>query len=223
MEIRKFRKNYDGLELIQASNANIILGTLVWDPIFGKPSLDHKKMPEHISSAFVDADIITVEEMQKIINNLKQNNPVPSGFAEKTIDVDIDTITALSYPGIAELKSDFDIKKVRKFSFSNTECRTMTNLQRVNLDDYLEELKKNHWEKYDGHVRRLFMITELYYGKVEILLRNQFSAEFDAALKKIKNLEVNHKSSSEKEIEYQFNHNEVPFAMRIEKVKHFNG
>jgi hypothetical protein len=223
MEIRKFRKNYDGLELILASNANIILGTLVWDPIFGKPSMDHNRMPEHITNAFVDADIINKSEMQNLIKKYKENELVPAGFAEKTIDVDVDTITALEFPGIGDLKSEFDIKKVRKFSFGNTECRTMTNLQRVNLDDYLEELKKNHWKKYDGHVRRLFVITELYYGNIEILLKNEFASELDARLQKIKDLELSQKTTFEKEVEYRFKHNDVPFAMRIEKVKHFNG
>jgi hypothetical protein len=67
------------------------------------------------------------------------------------------------------------------------------------------------------------VITELYYGNIEILLKNEFASELDARLQKIKDLELSQKTTFDKEVEYRFKHNDVPFAMRIEKVKHFNG
>jgi len=47
MELKKFRNRYD-LELIPASHEGIILGTLVWDPVIGKPVFNHPGMPDHI-------------------------------------------------------------------------------------------------------------------------------------------------------------------------------
>ena len=71
MEIRKFRKIYD-LELIPASTESIINGILVWDPIIGKPKLDHPGMPNHILNAFVDAEFITMAEYGRMYTNFKK-------------------------------------------------------------------------------------------------------------------------------------------------------
>ena len=71
MELKKFRNKYN-LELIPASHENILLGTLVWDPLIGKPKFDHPGMPEHIFNAFLDADIVSRQNWTKGIKDLEQ-------------------------------------------------------------------------------------------------------------------------------------------------------
>ena len=46
-----------------------MLGTLVWDPLIGKPKFDHPGMPEHIFNAFLDAEIISDENWKQLMNN----------------------------------------------------------------------------------------------------------------------------------------------------------
>ena len=61
MELKQFRNKYH-LELIPASHENIILGTLVWDPLIGKPRFNYPGMSEHIFNTFLDAGIISKEK-----------------------------------------------------------------------------------------------------------------------------------------------------------------
>ncbi|MBN3034281.1 MAG: hypothetical protein JW861_01745 [Bacteroidales bacterium] len=221
MEIKKFRRQYD-LELIPASQENIIIGTLVWDPLFGKPQLDHNGMPENIYNAFLDANIMDQTEWKSSLDALRTTALVEAHFAERTVELDTETAIALENPQIGKLSSQFNLGLVRKFTFGDLQARAMDNLQRVRIDSLLELLKKNNWDDYDGNIRRVFLITELYYGRIKIVIDTQVKAELEAAIPKA-NLELTSKTESELSTEYTFSHKNVPFAMRIEKVKGFNG
>lgn len=66
------------------------------------------------------------------------------------------------------------------------------------------------------------MITELYYGTVKLVVEKEFSAELDSILQHTE-LEASAKSEGTHAVEYEFSHDDVPFAMRIEKIRTFNG
>jgi hypothetical protein len=221
MEIRKFRKKYD-LELIPNSHSGIILGTLVWDPIIGKPSFDHYGMPNHIYNAFRDAGYLNDQELEEALEKTKQTPTGPAHFAERDIEIDIDFATTLEEPRIGKVEASFGLNSVKKFTFGELNARSMLNLERVHIDDFLEKLKKNKWDDYDGKIRRVFMITELYFGSVKVVIDKEMKAEFEASIQNT-DLDLNPGLEFAKSVEYTFNHNDVPFAMRIERVKHFNG
>jgi len=221
MELRKFRNKYD-LELIPASHENIILGTLVWDPIIGKPKLEHKGMPDNIFNSFLDAELILENKWKEYMQDLKLEKIVDAKMAESIVNFDAGIATSLENPTIGKIQNNFEIKKVTKFSFGDLEVRTMSNLMRIRIDSFLEILKINKWDSYDGKIRRIFMITELYYGSIKLITNTEWKNELDVS---ISNSGVDLKNSIDfgKDIEYTFDHNNVPFAMRIEKVKNFNG
>ncbi|MEM7551920.1 MAG: hypothetical protein AAF363_19720 [Bacteroidota bacterium] len=221
MEIRKFRKKYD-LELIPNSHSDIILGTLVWDPIIGKPSFDHGGMPNHIYNAFRDAGYLDDQGLVEATEKTKQTPIGEAHFAERIIEVDLDFATTLEEPRIGTVEASFGLQSVKKFTFGDLKSRSMTNLERVHIDDYLEELKKDKWADYDGKIRRVFMITELYYGSVKIVIDKEYKAEFEASIQNT-DLELSPGLELAKSVEYTFDHKNAPFAMRIERVKHFNG
>ena len=224
MELKKFRNKYD-LELIPASHEDIILGTLVWDPLIGKPDFDpkgNKGMSNHIFNAFLDAGLITEDEWAKYLEDARNEEEIDAHLAERIIDVDVNLATTLEHPKLGELNSSFNLDNVKKFSFGELKARSMSNLLRVRIDDYLEELKKNNWEKYDGKIRRVFMITELYYGSIKLVIQNNFKNDFSAAIKNT-DLEMKNELDFGKSTEYTFDHQNVPFAMKLERVKSFNG
>jgi len=66
------------------------------------------------------------------------------------------------------------------------------------------------------------MITELYYGTIRMVIEKQFSSELDTILRKSE-LEVLSMSEGSHAVKYEFSHDNVPFAMRIERVRNFNG
>jgi hypothetical protein len=219
MELKKFRNRYD-LELIPTSHEGIILGTLVWDPIFGKPAFDHPGMPDHIFNAFLDADIIDTEEWKNALETAKNEDLKEANLAVASVDINIDLVTSIDQPLIGELESAFKLKSLKKFSFGELKVRLMSPLLRVQIDDYLEKLKSGNWKYYDGKIRRVFMITELYYGSVKIVIDKDMADDFTLALKKT-GMEVSKEIKLGTAIEYSFKHKSVPFAMKLEMVKGF--
>ncbi len=221
MELKKFRNKYD-LELIPASTSNIIVGTLVWDPVIGKPDVDHPGLPEHIFNAFLDADLVNQDEWADYLQDARNESLVVANFAERSVDVDMALSTSLEQPQIGKIGHAFNLKSVKKFAFGDLQPRTMSNLLRVKIDDYLEDMKKSKWALYDGKIRRVFMVTELYYGSIKLVIEKELKDEFSASIKKV-DVAVENTVELAKSVEYTFAHEDVPFAMRIEAVRKFNG
>ena len=83
-------------------------------------------------------------------------------------------------------------------------------------------MKATRWKEYDGRIRRVFMITELYYGTIRMVVEKQYSTELDVLLQNTE-LEALSRIEGSHSVEYEFSHDNVPFAMRIERIRNFNG
>ncbi len=221
MEIKRFRNKYN-LELIPTSHENIILGNLVWDPIIGKPKFDHPGMSEHIYNTFLDAGIISRENWLKGIKDLNKEKIKQAHLADRVINMEANVVSTLENPVINELEQRFELKKISNFHFGHLQVKTISNLNRIRIDNYLELLKKDNWNTYDGKIRRVYMITELYYGSVQLIMSKEFKNEMEASLEQTQ-IKIIETVEFDKSIEYTFDHNKVPFAMRLEKVRAFNG
>ena len=221
MEIRKFRSAYD-LELIPASHEGITLGDLVWDPIFGAPEFSRKGMPNTIYTAFLDANLINQNEWELFGEENHNTTLIKAHLASRTVDVNVEFVNELQHPKIGKITGEFRSEKLSKFTFGDIQVREMDDLMRIKIDKFLEQMKANHWREYDGRIRRVFLITELYYGTIRMVIEKQFSTELDTILKETK-LEILSRSEGSHAVEYEFSHDNVPFAMRIERVRTFNG
>ena len=221
MELKRFRNKYN-LELIPASHENIILGNLVWDPLIGKPQFDHPGMSEHIYNAFLDAGIISKENWMRGIKDLNKEKIKNAHLADRVISMESNVVSTLENPVIDELQHRFELSKISKFHFGNLQVKTMSNLNRVRIDNYLEVLKQDSWKSYDGKIRRVYMITELYFGSVQLILNRDLKSDLETNIEKA-NLKILETVEFDKSVEYTFDHNNVPFAMRLEKMKAFNG
>lgn len=221
MEIKKFRKKYK-LELIPASHEEIVLGTCVWDSHLSKPKFARKGMPEHILNAFADADLLTREEWRAWMDKAKNHPLKEAAFAERTIEWDAKGGAEIEHPALGKLGGEFDLRKVTSFSFGDIKARVMSAEFKMDLDDKVEELKSKKWEDYEGKIRRVFMITELYYGSVSISVDSTTKAELDAAIKKT-DLKLAPNREVARSGTYTFENDNVPFAMKLERVKQFNG
>ena len=221
MEIRKFRSAYD-LELIPASHEGITLGDLVWDPIFGAPEFSRKGMPNTIYTAFLDANLINQNEWELFGEENHNTTLIKAHLASRTVDVNVEFVNELQHPKIGKITGEFRSEKLSKFTFGDIQVREMDDLMRIKIDKFLEQMKANHWNEYDGRIRRVFLITELYYGTIRMVIEKQFSTELDTILKETK-LEILSRSEGSHAVEYEFSHDNVPFAMRIERVRTFNG
>ena len=221
MEIKRFRNKYN-LELIPASHEDIILGNLVWDPIIGKPKFNHPGMPEHIYNAFLDAGLITREKWISAISDLNKEEIKYAHLADRVIQMETNVVSSLENPVIQELEVNFGLKKISKFHFGNLQVKTMSNLNRIKIDNYLELLKKDKWKAYDGKIRRVYLITELYFGSIQLIVNKTHKTDLELSLEEA-NLKVLESVEFDGSVEYTFDHKKVPFAMRLEKVREFNG
>ena len=61
------------------------------------------------------------------------------------------------------------------------------------------------------------MITELYYGSIQLILKIESKNELDSAIKQL-DLKLDQTVEFGKSIEYTFDHKNVPFAMRLERL-----
>jgi hypothetical protein len=221
MELKQFRNKYD-LELIPASHQGIIIGNLVWDPLIGKPSFVHPGMPNHIFNAFLDADLLSIDEYKQQLEVCASIEMADAKFAESMIDIDRNLHTTLEHPQIGKIGNNFNLESVRKFTFGELKVRSAPNLLRVEIDGYLELLKKNNWDDYDGRIRKVYMITELYYGSIKLVIDTDMKDDFSAAINNT-DLKLTNELAFANSIQYTFDHQNVPFAMRLEKVKQYNG
>jgi hypothetical protein len=221
MEIRKFRSAYD-LELIPASHEGICLGDLVWDPLLGPPQFSKKGMPNAIYTAFLDAGLIDETSWALFREELQGTQMMEAHLANRTVDVDLEFLTELKHPELGRITGEFTTEKLSKFTFGNLMMREMDDLLRIKIDRYLEQMKASRWETYDGTIRRVFLITELYYGTMSLVVEKKFSHELEAILRKA-DLEALNRLEGSQSVVYEFSHGNVPFAMRIERVRTFNG
>ena len=221
MEIRKFRSAYD-LELIPASHEGITLGDLVWDPIFGAPEFSRKGMPNTIYTAFLDADLINQNEWELFGEENHNTTLIKAHLASRTVDVNVEFVSELQHPKIGKITGEFRSEKLSKFTFGDIQVREMDDMMRIKIDKFLEQMKATRWSEYDGRIRRVFLITELYYGTIRMVIEKQFSTELDTILKETE-LEILSRLEGSHAVEYEFSHDNVPFAMRIERVRTFNG
>jgi len=221
MEINKFRNTYH-LELIPASHAGIHLGDLVWSPLFGAPLFSRKGMPNTIYNAFLDAGLITEEEWKLFADECNSARLLEARIADKNIEVNTELVPDLLHPELGRIQDLFQFEQIRKFTFGKLQVREMNDMLRVKIDRHLELLKEGNWKEYDGKIRRVHMITELFYGTIKIVIENAFSNSFELALEKTM-LQASSKLKGSSSVEYSFSNRNVPFAMRIEAVRTFNG
>ena len=68
--------------------------------------------------------------------------------------------STLEHPLIGELENGFEIERVSKFHFGNLQVRTMSNINRIRIDNYLEILKEDNWKAYDPfYFKTIFKFT----------------------------------------------------------------
>jgi len=221
MEIRKFRSAY-GLELIPASHEGILLGDLVWDPVFGPPVFSREGMPNTIFTAFLDAGLVDEAQWESMREETARVPLQAAQFASRTVQVDTEFLGELQHPKIGRIKGDFLAERVSKFTFGDLQVRLMDDLNRVRIDHYLEQMKAGNWKEYDGRIRRVHMITELYYGTIRLVIEKQYGGELEAILRSA-GIQASAMTEGSHAVEYGFSHDNVAFAMRIEQIRTFNG
>jgi len=221
MNLRAFYRKYE-LELIPVALENLTFGKCVWDGGWlDSPSFTHNGMPDYIYNVFVEKNIISIDESDAILEKMRLLPKIEAEFANINIDLELSDALSLKIDKQIDLNASFDLKNVKSFSISGSIGKSMPNRDRINIDQMLDKIKNNYWDEYKSGLRRAYMITELYYGKLEISIDSNLEANFEAAIPNA-NLNASNKLKLGTTTTYVFESSKVPFAMRIERIKQFN-
>jgi hypothetical protein len=217
MNLKEFSRKYDGVFLISVSDESLTLGKCVWDAaLFGKPKFSHAGMPDYIFNAFVDEDIISATDCEAILQRLKNITVVEAEFAKMTLEFSADEALEIDLDQTLKIDAVSHVKKIEKFYFKNAQARVLPNNDRLEIDNWMENLKENHWSEYRTGLRRAYMITKLYYGTFSMIIKKEYKASLNLESKGF-TLKASHDSDSY--LEYEFVNSKVPFAMKMERIK----
>ncbi|AWI25891.1 hypothetical protein HYN49_08250 [Flavobacterium pallidum] len=201
---------------------SLTLGKCVWDGgWFDTPSFTHANMPDYIYNTFVQGGIITIAQADEILNRMRAIPAEPAEFANINIEFTLEDALELKLSQQLDLNASFNLKNVKSFNFSGSVGKCFPNTDRLNIDKMLDEIKDGQWDQYKSGLRRAYIITELYYGKIEMSINSDMQAAFEGALPPEK-LAASNKFTLGNTLSYIFESSDVPFAMRLERIKHFN-
>lgn len=217
MFLKAFTKYYD-LHLLPAAHAGIRLGNLVWKPFFGQPKHSHPGMPNHISNALHDVGLLNTAQWEEHLNSFDVEMCKKANLAT----IKIEGATAVAATVLEEVGLGLEQNYVVETELSKVCTKVMENKARIELDHYLEQIQPKQLRALFRNPRKAYMITELYYGALTLKVEKEHEAAFE---NKVMNTEwpIHTTLNTDKTHNYTFEHNEVPFAYKMERIYGFNG
>ena len=216
MYLKPFTKLYN-LHLLPVAHTGILLGNLVWKPFWGTPKLSHRGMPNHISNALYDVELLNKAQWHDLIKEMDVNICQNANLAQLRIQNAFEVASGL-------LESiGLEQNHLIETEISKVCTKIMDNNMRVKLDHYLERLKtKKLMRTLFRNPRKVYIITELYYGTITIKVEKEYEMAFRLKIKNTK-WPIHTKINADTSNEYTFEHNKVPFAYKMEHIEGFNG
>ncbi len=217
MHLRSFTRQYQ-LHLLPASHSQILLGNLVWKPFWGVPKMSHSGMPNHISNALLDAEIIDTAEWHRLLNALKPKECPNAQLAW----IKIEKANSISLSVLDRIGLGHEKEYLLESKVNNLCVKVLRNKLRTELDHYLEQLSHSKLRKVFRNPKKVYLITELYYGNITLTLEKKHQSQFEQQLNSI-HWPVETHVDSQGTHQYEFHHNEVPFAYKMERLWRYNG
>ena len=180
MYLKPFTKLYN-LHLLPVAHAGILLGNLVWKPFWGTPKLSHPDMPNHISNALHDVELLNKAQWHNLIKEMDVNICQNANLTKIKIQNAFEVASGL-------LESiGLDQSHLNETEISRVYTKIMDNKMRVKLDHYLEQLKtKKLMRTLFRNPRKVYLITELYYGRITVKVEKEYEMAFRLKIKNTK-------------------------------------
>ena len=217
MFLKAFTKHYD-LHLLPAAHSGIRLGNMVWKPFWGRPKLSHPGLPNHISNALHDVGLLDKAQWS---DHLKSFD-IKMCKNAKLAKIKVEGATAVAASLLEGMGFGFEQNHLVDTQITKVCTKVMEDASRVQLDTYFEKLTPKLLRALFRNPRKAYMITELYYGTLIIKVQKQHEVAFE---EKVMNTDwpIRATLHANKNHEYTFAHNEVPFAYKMERIHGFNG
>ena len=219
MFINSFRKKY-GLELLPTSTADISLGDLIWKRRHGRPRLARRGMPSHIYNVFLNSDLLPMGKWEEAMSALESATPVSAQLGALTISTTKNFSQTFPHPIAQKINYILNNENQQRYQFSELEARILSDEWRLDIQAYLNQLTPAQTDANFNRLRPIYIITQLFYGKLTFALDKSLNHKLEP-LKQMSFLAGLQSFEQEKSILYTFDHQDVPFAMRIENLEDF--
>ncbi len=177
-------------------------------------------MPSHIYNVFLQLNKITDLEWREGMRFFESEETQSAKLATSRIVTNRSFASSFSHNILDLFKQDLSVEKEIDFSFGKLQVQVLSNTWRLKIAQHLAEITPTEWKKLFKRSRPVHMITELYYGNIIIFADRRISLDLDASLKRHYEKPL-HKYTEDNSNVYEFSHNQVPFAMRIEALEEF--
>ena len=217
MFLRAFTKQYN-LQLLPAAHTGIRLGNLVWKPFWGLPKLSHPGLPNHISNALYNIGLLDKAQWSDYLKSFE----IKMCRNAKLARIKIQGAREVAATLLEGMGFGFEQQHLVETEISKVCAKVMDNASRVQLDAYLERLEPKLLRALFRNPRKAFMITELYYGTLTLKVEKDHEAAFEQNVMNT-NWPIRTTLHADKNHEYTFDHNDVPFAYKMERIHLYNG
>ena len=167
---------------------------------------------------FYDAELLSKTEWEKRMQQLK-NPPCELAALAQLHLRDVEKISGLF---LKQLQPEITLNKVMSLRIKNVCARHLPNDLRMDVDQKIEQLDPKSMRQLFRHPRRVYLITELYYGQLKLYLEKEYAIELES-VKKQKKLPLSLANEGDYTNEYDFDTHAIPFAYRMEPLYKFNG
>jgi hypothetical protein len=221
LSVKKFQNTYD-LDLIIASHANLRVGDLVWDAIGIAPP-KFGIGPSNVFNALASVNAISEADCVAMQDQAKPSaiDLVPGALAGITMHVDAEHTGDFQYPAIVGVTSKISVDKLSSFQFGDIQVREMPNAMRRYIDRKLDGVERRDWHEANMKIRRSFIITELYYGKLSVSIDSNVAVDADIKVLTELGFKLKTTNGVHKIETYEMDTSQVPFAMRLERLTRF--
>lgn len=217
MFLKAFTKHY-GLHLLPAAHSSIQLGNLVWNPFWGSPKLSHPGMPNHLSNALYDMGVLNKSSWKALFKKFD----LPICEQAELAKIKLKNAAHAAGAALDAIGLGYEQAYLLKAEISDVCAKVIDNELRIELDSYLEHASQKMLRTLFRNPRKVYLITELYYGSLKISVEKQHEFAFEQRIK-ASQWPVKTQLDTDRTHIYEFAPNELPFAYKMERIQGFNG
>ena len=177
-------------------------------------------MPSHIYNIFLTLDVVNYNDWLTAMDYFDEQTTIPANMGDIHIKAHTNFSKNLGHPVVELIDTQFEHDLDHQFGFSQIRAQVLTDEWRIRIQALIGDISKDQAAQYIKRSRPIHIITELYYGNITYTTDRRGSMRLDLLLRKHKKNTIN-RYLNHRERVYVFDHENVPFAMRVEAFDGF--
>jgi len=126
-------------------------------------------MPNHVSNALLDAELIDAAAWSRLLHTLKPKECSNAQLAW----IKIEKANSISLAVLDHIGLGYEKEYLLESKVTNLCVKVLRNKLRTELDHYLEQFSPSKLRKVFRNPKKVYLITELYYGNITLTLEKK--------------------------------------------------